>query len=106
MEIEFRAWNIIVKRFQYFNLQDIENQKGQIQWHILKIDQYTNLKDKNIKKIYTGDIDSLGCVVVFHEGKFCTTYEDNNDSPSVLSKKRCSLMEIIGNIHQDKNLLK
>lgn len=66
-DLKFRAWNTIVKRFQFFDLKDIEKQKGEIQWHILNIDQYTGLRDSKGRKIYENDI------VEFSEERYYTS---------------------------------
>lgn len=55
-ELEFRAWNIIVKKFEYFTLPDLEKQKSAIQWHIIDVTQFIGRLDKNNKKIFEGDI--------------------------------------------------
>lgn len=65
--------------------------------------QCTGLRDKNGKLIYEGDILKSGihCYqVVWHEGKFvlnkgCKNYPIGG----------CDLMEIIGNIHENPELL-
>ncbi len=55
-EFKFRAWNIILKRFQYFTFSDIESQKSPIQWQILKIQQAIGVKDREGNDIYEGDL--------------------------------------------------
>lgn len=66
MEYQFRAYNRIVNRFQFFTLQEIENQKGTIQWQNLDIDLFTGLIDENGEKLFSGDIVEA---IFNHEGK-------------------------------------
>ena len=95
----------------------------------IKLMQYTGLKDKNGKKIFEGDIIRLDddyrklissanakteedlvrkdCLVGFKEGSFmfCRSryFIDEFDSYLWLAEKHC---EVIGNIYENKGLLK
>ena len=51
----FRAWNKIVYRYQFFNLEQLVSQDGEIQWHIIDIEQSTGKLDKKGKEIFEND---------------------------------------------------
>lgn len=108
---KFRAWNHIVHKFEYFTLQDIEKQKGAIQWHILTIQQFTGLFDKNKREIYEGSLVK-GCSfngsyalgkVVYYEDSFIVVpigkFIEGIDSIT------CDSIEVVGNIFEHKYLL-
>lgn len=65
--------------------------------------QYVGLNDKLGNDIYEGDRTAEGEVVVFEDGIFGTTYEGNRQGVSRLSKTRCKLIEIVGNITENKS---
>lgn len=85
------------------------------------IEQYTNLKDKNGKEIYEGDIVASGYFgegrilkVVFYEGCFCLceTHLEIPHAGFVYYFRQGSRFrpqddyEVIGNIHENPELLK
>ncbi|EUJ29622.1 YopX family protein [Listeria cornellensis] len=122
-EIEFRAWDVVEKRWlsidefvlrsdgivllvsqceSAFDSSVILSKDSDI-----KLMRYTGLRDKNGNKIFEGDIgwdDHTECwgVVVFDEGKFLYVWENVSED----LWERTGDIEIIGNIHDNPELLK
>ena len=76
------------------------------------VGQYTGLTDRNGKNVFEGDIVNIifddgarhkACVVVFHNGGFCVKWGKAYIS---LQKNIVYEFELIGNIHDNQELLK
>ena len=119
-EIKFRAWGKTEKEyirypFAWLSLFDSPDGLEIEESEDLVVEQYTGLKDKNGKEIYEGDIlawtDGLDEKHIFrvewqeNRARFCLRnpgchwdYEEIND-------KKQPYMEVIGNIHENPELL-
>ena len=131
-QIKFRAWDKENKRIVYFGLYSllVDGVEKDEYWlkhykaclRNLEIIQYTGLKDKNGIEIYFGDIlatsnkdkqydiwnkKDFGYTVVVEEkdilGVSYSNWWIEFDGESVYD---ISFVEVIGNIHENKNLLK
>ena len=118
-EIEFRSFDNKTNKFEYWSFP--ENKYDGIFWEMIKRPEFekpqqsTGLKDKHGKMIFEGDIVKFwnGALdrtppaqifpVVFKDCNFIAGDENNN---YWLGSTNMYDIEIIGNIHQDKHLLK
>jgi len=118
-EIKFRAWSVHNKAM-YPQAGEggvatfAINPDGTTQTYgiytKLELMQYTGLKDKNDKEIYEGDIihwkfmpTTINAQVIFELGRFVLDYPNNGDSYIPANSEE---VEVIGNIYENKELLK
>lgn len=106
-DIKFRAWN----KEGYFDYLDLreggESDLTDLQFANAPFEQYTGLKDKNGKEIYEGDL------VRMYGAVYVTKWSDQDFSyifsrPEIfywLNIGRSSECEVIGNIHENPELL-
>lgn len=107
-EIKFRAW-VEEGKWDYY-AYDIQKRADMAEWFghsNIHIEQYTGLTDKNGKEIYEGDIVSIHNkshkneydigVIEFKKGAF--------RCPFLLGKYQSGQVEVIGNIHENPELL-
>ena len=120
-EIKFRAWDDVRDRWYYFTIgqqwSDVENAiYSRMCIEVFKFYQYTGLKDKNGKEIYEGDIvewivkpkygkeyihvDTIDFDIET-EGGCGDSY--TNGYTYFFNPLEC---EIIGNIHENPDLIK
>ena len=110
-EIKFRAWVTEINKMFYWGF-DIGNGA----WftgppspiHAIQM-QYTGLLDKNGKEIYQGDIiKSSKWIAQVIYGNYGWTITPNKTSQrnEVVLFNLCSVLEVIGNIYENPELLK
>lgn len=117
-DIKFRAWDVIKKEMVYnvgISLKGNPIKEG-YQWYnpestslSLDIMQYINLKDKNGKEIYEGDILNLmdnRYEIIFEQGDYQTGFKKKSgNSLTDIGKEFCNKFEIIGHIYENPELL-
>ncbi len=114
-EIKFRCWNKDKKEMHQIKRLDFGDAGITMDGFgdLFPLMQYTGLKDKNGKEIYEGDIVRVvGKIKVpqiigfdTKEVRFCFVY-DTGEAMRNMNPSEIPLLEIIGNIYENKDLIK
>ena len=116
-ELKFRAWSNENNR--YCDFVTLDESRRWIGWIMssgtylttidVNLEQYTGLKDKNNKEIYEGDIVEYDWYVISdkpaYRVKEQVVFDDMGARLGNDRIRNCSNVEIIGNIHENADLL-
>ena len=109
-EIIFRAWNDKDRRFNYFMFNNVSIYSKELSICLLNGEpfmQFTGVYDIDGKEIYMGDICSnevAKWIIVFDRGCFSVKMV-GRESSIYLALRGVVGLRVIGNIHENKNLL-
>lgn len=123
MELKFRAWWIDAEEYVKVSGIDFINEEihmteeykngtysiDEIPFDEVIIEQYTGLKDKNGKEIYVGDIveyDFNNEVGVCKFDLYGVYFEREDGDTFGTTEDMLKELRVIGNIHENKELLK
>lgn len=115
-EIKFRAWNKVGK-FYVNDVQDAYDGTGPddpfdyfgaaLDDNNYVVEQFTGLYDENGREIYEGDISSDGWRIEWRPGGFWYVISGRQQAQEyVLLPSAEGLFEIVGNIHENPELVK
>lgn len=125
-EIEFRAWDKLVQHYWYLDKETFvfKCSKYKNGSHVMRIsaalafdnterfviEQYTNLKDKNGKEVYEGDIDLVSegmyGVIIWKKGGFWIKWPGRyKPFEEFLTPEMDGQLDIVGDIHNNLELL-
>lgn len=122
---EFRAWDGLNKKFTYWTMNDLCNHTDSSEEKPSALEdwmQYTGIKDKNGKKIYSGDILEDKAVVEYfeylgwegggscHPGFFCKKwiewmYDGLKGGDMSHMYRLDETVEVVGNVVENPELL-
>jgi hypothetical protein len=111
-EIKFRAWDKEEKKFYYYNLSNLWvngfdcglHKAVAIPVDNTPVQQYTGLHDRNNVEIYEGDYLKDFGYVEFRSGEYWII--TNGSKPDMKLVDFIIWVEVIGNIYENKDLLK
>lgn len=111
-EIKFRGKSISTGKWIYAQIHGFGMDLFPVVVYADTISQYTGLYDKNGKEIYEGDIvlqqgyngKKMPMVVRFENGAFIVGYHKGSSTRKTPMLVSCKC-EVIGNIHDNKDLL-
>ncbi len=102
-EIKFRQWSS--DRFHYWGCS-ADNFTSPLSNRLdIPSEQFTGLHDKNGKEIYEGDMRRGGYVVKYLPNKASFMWVSQTTKDTVFIRSICSEDEVIGNIHENPELL-